>query len=411
MAYGSDIDALGFQHRWAFDGDLLDAVGSVNGTNSGAILTRPAICEDATNCMTTNGVSDRVTIPNTADINNSAQTRKIICGWFAFTEINLPYTRIWGEGNATTCFQMVAGFGNNIIYEVQQSGSNVQIYSDRPLVPNRPYHLTLVFEGTGFGNIVKGYLDGVLQTESLPADGQPDVVSLPARTPVELGDPVGTVGLDGTSLLIVAPVSGDYNQWASGDGFSLTDSQVRVELFEKGATPKVTVSSDTEANMQTAFDALDTSGNHPLVVRIEAVTGDGDLTINSNKVFDDLASCHIRYLGTGTLTIVNTGSGNASIVSGNVVVENPATLTLNFTQSGSEVRIYEDDGVDVNDFGTELDGIESTAGTTFAYSHAGSTNDIVIQIIKDGYREIIFRLQIGASDQTLNFTQQIDTNQ
>jgi len=411
MAYGSDIDALGFQHRWSFDGNFIDSIGGSNGINSGLISTRPAICKDALNCVTTNSVSDRITIPDSIDINFSSQTRKIICGWFMFTEVNLPYTRIYGEGNQSTCFQMVAGFGNIITYEVQQSGSNVQIYSDRPLVPNRPYHLCLVFESNTFENIVKGYLDGVLQLDALPIDRQPNVSNLPARTPIQLGDPSGTVGLDGTGLLIIAPVSGDYNQWASGNGFSLTDTQIRQELFEKGALPKITISSDTQANMQIAYNASDSSGNHPLLYEIEAVFGDGDLIINSDKIFDDLTSCHIRYLGSGTLTIINSTSGNAKILSGNVIVENPATLTINFTQIGSEVRIYEDNGVNENDFGDELDGIESTLGNSFVFSHSGNVNNIVLQIIKEGYEEIIFRLQIGSLNEVLNFNQKKDNNE
>ncbi len=80
MAYGADIDALGADHRWDFDGDSLDQIGSINGTDTSMLYTSAAICEDATNCAETNAITDRVSIPTTTEINNSAQARKAVCG-------------------------------------------------------------------------------------------------------------------------------------------------------------------------------------------------------------------------------------------------------------------------------------------------------------------------------------------
>ena len=90
MAYTDDIAALGADHHWAFDGDLLDAVGSADGTNTGAILTDGAIAEDATNCLTLNGVGDRVTLPDTTTLNNATATRKVMGGWIQATAIQQP---------------------------------------------------------------------------------------------------------------------------------------------------------------------------------------------------------------------------------------------------------------------------------------------------------------------------------
>lgn len=410
MAYRDDLTALGFQHIFPFDGTFVDIVGSVVPVNTGSILTDGAICKDATNCVTFNGITDRVTIPNTTDINNGTHTKKVIAIWFEVTKVNQPFTRIYGEGNATNCFQIAMGIGNSITFEIENTGFNVQIYADTTLVPDRAYCLSLEFSGNGFDNIVNAYLDGIPQTDALPVDRQPDTASIIARTPCELGDPVGTVGLDGTAIVMVAPTNGKINYLCSGTGITLTETQHREEIFENGALPDATISSGTEGAMQIALDALgDARGNAPLCIEIEAVTGDGDLTLTSDKTFDALASCHIRYLGTGTLTWVNDG-GDASIFSGNITIQNPADLTISDLVTGSEVRIYDDNGVNSNDFGTELDGIESIAGTSFVYSHSGVANDIVVQIIKDGYVEIIYRFSVSDTDQALSFNQKTERN-
>jgi hypothetical protein len=323
MAYSDDISGLGADHHWAFDGDALDGIGSANGTNTGCLFTGSAIAEDATNCMTTNGVGDRISIPTTTTINNSAQARKAVAGWFEFSAINQPFTRIYGEGNNTTNFQIVAGFGNVLTLEVRDGATwQVQIYTDRPLVANRAYHVAAILEGSAYGNEVRFYLDGVEQTNAIPADRQPDDASLASRGVAEFGDPAGTVGLDGTALLMVAPVNGLYQHWCAwGDEADavLTETEVRETLFERGALADVTISSGTESAMQTALDAYaDTvRGDAPVCIEVEAVSGGGDFSLDlDNITFNSKASCHVRYNGTAdTLTIRNTNGSDCSIVS------------------------------------------------------------------------------------------------
>ena len=143
MAYRDDISALGADHHWDFDGDALDQLGGVNGTNSGCIFTDSAITEDATNCATTNGPGDRITLATTTNINNSAQTRKAVSGWYSTTAIQPYPVRIYGEGNNTTCFQFSMGFGNNFMFECTEPtnfATGLQIFG--PVAqPNRVYHL------------------------------------------------------------------------------------------------------------------------------------------------------------------------------------------------------------------------------------------------------------------------------
>ena len=349
MAYSTDISNLNPNHHWKFDGDSTDSIGTANGTDTTIIYTDSAITEDATNCMTTDAVGDRVSIPTTTDINNSAQTRKAVGGWFVITAIQDPPRSIYGEGDATQSFRFVLGWGNNVIFEVNDPNFNIQIFGDTYLELNRPYHLCMIFEGNGYGNELRAYLDGVEQLSAEPSDRQPDSATLTARSVPEFGDPAGTVAVGGTAVTLTGSVNGKYNHWFSIDGADavLTDTEVREELFEKGALPYITISSDTESNMQTAVSAYDSTdiGNKTLCIRIEDVSGGGDLSLWSEDLtFDPLASIHIQWMGTGTLEWDNIGTSNATIFStpngGDVTIsyKNSITITVKDVDTGSVIQ-------------------------------------------------------------------------
>lgn len=331
MAYSQDITALGADHHWKFDGDSVDAIGAVTRTDTGMDYTASPIAEDATYSARMDARGDRVSLTNTTTISNSAQARKAVCGWFMLDAKELPHCRIYGEGDNTTTFQFLVFAGNSVLFEVRDGATwQVQIYSDVVLAPNRAYHLCGILEGSAYGNEVRFYIDGVEQLSASPPDREPDDASLAIRNPAEFGDPAGTVGVDGTALVMQSPgdnrtteqiINAYYQHWAAwGDEADavLTETEVREELFEKGALADVTISTDTEANMQTALDAYSstTRSDAPLCIEVEAVFGGGDFTLDVDDItFDDLASCHIRYNGTAdTLTLRNTNGSNCSIV-------------------------------------------------------------------------------------------------
>lgn len=340
MTITSDIAALGADHHWDFDGDSLDQIGAVNGTDISVIYTDGAITREQTNCMTTDALTDRVTLATTTEINNSAQARKAVMGWFETTAFQAPPTRIYGEGNQTTAFQFCMGFGNNLIFECIEPTNfplGLQVYGP-PLVPNRVYHLCGIFLGNTQGNEVKLFVDGVEQFNADPANRAPGTASLDARGVAEFADPVGTTGLGGGVILQQAPRNGRYQHWATwGDEVDadLTDSEIRVTMFERGALAEETISTGTIGAMQTALDALTVANpNAACNVEIEAVTGGGDFTLTSDLTFDALASIHFRYNGTADmLTIINVSGGDASIGAapfgtGNIVIATRQTLTI-----------------------------------------------------------------------------------
>ncbi|PUB82386.1 MAG: hypothetical protein DBP02_15140 [gamma proteobacterium symbiont of Ctena orbiculata] len=398
--YDQVIDALNPDHRWAFDGnEAVDQVGLVDGTTSGTVSST-AGCEDVTNCLQTNTIAgDRVSYATTTTLNNSAQSRKAVSGWFMVSAINAHPCRIYGEGTNALCYHVVMALGNNLMFEVVDA-SSIQLYG-LSLVPGRWYHLYTEFQGTGYEDTVRLYVDGVLQDEASSG-----VATLAARGVAEIADPAGTVGVGGDVVLLQSPVNGHYNQWATWSDKTLpTATEIREELFEKGALPSVTISSDTEANMQTALDAYaDTvRPDAPLCIRIEDVSGGGNLALTADNVtFDALASIHVQWMGSGTLNWTNANGADASIGStpndGTINFINPATLTINGLIPSGELRIYDDENTSDNNYNTELDGIETLAGTTFHYSHSGAVNSVIVQHIAAGYQEIIYPVDLDSND-------------
>jgi hypothetical protein len=389
MAYRDDIAALGADHHWDFDGDSTDQIGSVTGTNTSIVFTSSAIAEDATYCAQTDAVGDRISMPTTTNINNSAQDRKAVCGWFATTAIQRPPKRIYGEGNEVTSFGFIFGLGNNVIFEVDSDSFTVQVYSDTFLEPNRAYHLCMIFEGSGYANELRCYLDGVKQLTAQPTDRQPDYATLAARGVAEFGDPAGTVAVGGTVILLEACVNGKYNHWVTFDGANavLTDTEVREELFEKGALPDVTITTNTEANMQTALNVYSSTErpNAPLCIRVQPVSGGGDLALNANAItFNEYASIHVQYTGTDTLTWTNSNGSNASIGStpngGTIVFITTVTVTVHVLDSstftdveGAQVLVEAAAGGDLA-VGTDiLTGATNSSGiattSTFGYTN------------------------------------------
>jgi len=317
MTYSTDIDALSPDHRWSFENTLNDQVGSANGTASGATLVADStVCLDNTFKLFTNAITERVVLPSTTTISNSAQTRKAIGGWFVASGLQNPPKSIYGEGGTTTSRRIILGWGNRLVFEIDEGATILQVFGDVILEPGRPYHLFMVFEGTAYGNIFRCYLDGVLQENANPTDRVPDLANLTATTVAEFGDPAGTVAVGGTTVILLAPINGSYAQWASWDGAPaiLTDTQIREELFEKGALATDTISAGTEAAMQISLDALANNVlvNDPLSIRVETVTGDGTVNLSADNItFDPLSSIHVQYMGTGTLNWTNTNGANA----------------------------------------------------------------------------------------------------
>lgn len=418
MAYSTDISGLGADHHWKFDGDSVDAIGSVVRTDTGMDFTGSPIAKDATYSAKMNSRTDSVALTNTTTISNSSQARKAVCGWFMVSAKELPSCRIYGEGGTTTNFQFIIFPGNSIMLEVRNSTNfQVQIYSDVSLEADRAYHFCAVFEGNGYSNEVRFWIDGVEQTSADPSNRQPNVATLPARNPAEFGNPAGTVGINGVNLVMNSPgdnrsteqiVSAYFQHWAAwGDKANavLTNTEVRETLFERGALADVTISSNTQSNMQTALNAysLTTRDNAPLCIEIENVSGGGDFTLDvDNITFNSLASCHIRYNGTAdTLTLRNINGSNCSITAApfggtiKLFTEVDVTVTVKSASdfsviSGARVLLEADIGGDLSVGTYIISGNTNASGvitTTFYYS----SDQPVVGKVRKGSTSIYYK--------------------
>lgn len=402
MAYLDDINALNPSHAYGLEGSVSDRIALLGGTNTGGLFTGVGVCEGRATSYLTAAISDRISLLTAPAINSVAQDRKAVCGWFSVTGIQNPPKSIYGEGDTTQSFRMILGWGNYLVFEVDSAAFTLQIFGDVPLEINRPYHLCAVFEGNGYGNEFRAYLDGVKQLNAEPLNRQPNAATLPARTVAEFGDPAGSVSVGGTAVILLAPINGQYNEWAMFDGAPaiLTDAQIREELFEKGAL------ADNVITNQAGLDTLASSvrPDAPLCIRVD-VAGSIPLTAD-NVTFNPLASIHVQYTGTGTLDWTNTNGSNAVIGStpngGTINFINPATLTVTPLIVDSEVRVY------VAGTETEIAGIESS-GTSF--SNSISVNSVDVTIHKEDYVNIkVKNLDMTSGDVVLPASQRFDRN-
>lgn len=403
MAYRDDIAALGPDHYWIFDGDFSPQLGGISLSNSGLATNGPALCEDTTNSVYCNGTNDNAS-GNTGS--QSVTNNLMYVGWFMLSDFQRPPIRIVGDGNATLCFQIAAGFGNSLQFDAVRTGENVAVVGNQILVPNRPYCLAIEITSS---NQLIGYVDGIVQT--ITEDDQL-AGNLGSRTGnFRLGGSTGggafRIG-ESTGFVVVSGVNAYYNHWAVYEGGLPSAAQVRTEHFEKGALADVTVTNQTE------LDALANTlrPNVPCCIR---VTGNGTIDLSANNItFDPLASIHVQYTGTGTLNWTNTNGSNASIGAatggGTINFINPATLTINNLVSGGELRIYDDETPGDGQYNTELDGVESVTGTSYNFAHSGATNDIVIQHLDPSIEEIKENFTLSSQDQTLNLVQIPETN-
>ena len=409
MAYRDDVNALSPDHYWVFDSTsgTTDQVGSANLTgsswNSG---TRPVVTEDASNASGPTSTAGAARSATSTLTITGALARKAIGGWFRCDRVQPPPKQIYAEGSTGDQFKIVMWAGNALMAESVEGSTITQLFGQQVVQPDRAYHLFVTFEGTGFGDFYRFYVDGVLQDET--ALGIANLASTTGAA--ELGDPAGTSEVGNQTVILNAPFNAEFQFWASwGDKTLPTPTEIREELFEKGARPGTTISAGTEAAMQTSLDALADSvrGDEPLNIRVETVTGDGTLNLSADNItHDPLASIHVQYMGTGTLNWTNTNGANSSIGStpngGTINFINPAVLTASPLIAGSEVRFYEGGTT------TEIAGVESS-GTSFNSSISVNTVDVVVH--KEDYEYIrVEGVDMTSGDVNLPIRQIFDRN-
>jgi len=424
-SYNDIIANTSPQHRWRFNNTYLNEGSTGSGSSlttavqgtGGSFPTTP-ICEDVTHSWLCDGRSARESV-DMPDINLNITTARAFGGWYMVNQICKDFTTIYKEGGPVNNLCLLMGMGNVIVAQfADTSDDNAQSYSNFKLTPSRPYHLFYRFdynEAVPADRRFELYIDGRLQTSSA---GNPlTATDLDAHNgDIVFGGLDGSIEVGGTDVLFTNQESGNYNEWLSYDGVTLLVSpdDILNKLFRRGAIPTATIASDTEANMQTALDALSGTSysDVPLAIRVERYANEEiqtDITLTADNItFDARVSDAVEYQGIGTLTWINTNGSNLTSDKafasngGSITIINPATVTLTGLQNNTEVRIYQA-GTQ-----TEVAGQENVTTGTFSASVQVTSVDIVIHAIN--YQNIRLESVDTTSDVSLPITQRFDRN-
>jgi len=393
---------------------------------SGTTFVTTPICRSNEYSMLFDAIADSTEVADSGYTNLSAtHGMRNVGGWMQVDRLQMTPACIYEEGGGVNNLYFVLGFGNILLANMADSnkGTKIQAFSDKTIAINRPYHIMLRYEATVGDGYFYMYVDGVRQAKTT---GNPIIVN---EMSVHSGDwafgkPDSNLDTGGTDIAYNAANNLLLAQWATwsdtGGGCPLTESEIRVDLFEKGALADVTIASDTEANMQLAVDALaDTiRPDYPCAIKIEGRSGGGDLRLEADNItFDPNCSIDIMYMGTTgtTLTwVLKNGSKLdmskiSTVQDGIIETETQLKLTITGILSGSIVSIFDNEVVNLGNFDTRLSHIASS-GTSYNYSHDGGANDIIVQIMKAGYEEIKILYSLNSTDQVLNITQKLELN-
>jgi len=423
MTYNDVIDLIqSAEHHWTMNNTNNDRIGSASMTNQagGSFVAVPITTSgERTHSLQFDDDGQRRGTADQLDMNVSEQQRRSVGGGVEISgEIPPRPITIWKEGGGQANIACFLGYGGQIAGQLIE---NAPFFSMQGFglsaALDRPYHWMVTFSGNTFNNRFRLFVDGVQVSTYLPTNQQPNNPTLfPHSVDIFWGDSDVTLAVGGRSVNFDGMINNNsvvrVADWASWFQQELTPTEVRT-LFEAGARPFTVITSDTQANMQTQVDALGALPNYPLCLEVADVSGGGDLDLTFDGVtFDTLASLHIRWLGTGTLTLTLTNGSNPDFSkihtpNGGSVIEDVSPL-LEFTglQPNTEVRAYV--GTDPVT-ATEISGIENS-GTSFSFNHsvAGQAGYIVIASI--GFVNQQINLTYSSNDQSIPIQQQVDRN-
>ncbi|MEM7706603.1 MAG: hypothetical protein AAF358_13675 [Pseudomonadota bacterium] len=438
LPYGEILQALDFDIIHSFDGNFDDTGARAGGyAANGQVDTAPnsfkseaGIPGGNTQCWGPDSVTAKIEMADTpwTNVTNTHQRREIM-GWIQLPAT--PYKRatvLWEEGGGVNNHYFALGPGNALFFNVADSNGSpafkAQAFADFPLTPLRWYHIHGIMEcGVGIQGVQLN-IDGLAAQVTAGDLPITDTTFSTHSGDYTYGGGDGSLDTGDVDITYASSDGTKFAWWAtmsnSGGGAPLTADERRQQCFALSCPFELDLGSDTEANMQVAIDAEApvAYSNVPGAIRISRPAGGGDLRIELNDVtFDSAVSLQVYWDGNAgeTLTLVNNGTSNVdanmciATFGGPIVVENPATLTVAGLIAGAEIRIYDDD-VGGSNLGTELAGIETLAGTTFQYSHSGAANTIIVQMIADGFEEVLETFQLAAQDQTLTVNPIVETN-
>ncbi len=413
MPYRDDILALAPDHYWTWDNthDDIGVGGQPRPTNqaggNSAPLSGAVFTEDASASLHVTDILSRTECADSIYMNTTSQPFRSFGGWFMPVEISRPPSALFKEGGGTNNFAVLLGFGNVMLAQsVDRDDHDVQVYSDRPLKPNRAYHYICTFKASDSTAANNGefalFIDGIKQSIS---SGNPfDTTQMAGHSAdIDWGDPDGSLNVGGTGVGFAAAV-GYHAHFASWRQV-LTDAQIR-DMFERGAKPDV-ILSGTLAQIQNQLGALSGTqrADAALAIRVEQASDAADFMLSADSVtFDPQCSIDVQYTGPNILTWVNNNGSNASVGSapggGSIIFQTPRAVTLDGLTSGTRVKVYR-----ISD-NMELAGVESSGASFTAFVNAGE--QVTVRMASLTRRITEFDLTVPDTDTTIPISQQLD---
>jgi hypothetical protein len=384
-------------HHWPFQNSYADTIGTATADNySGGTptfsSTRKLVKSDTHSLQLDS--ADFIGPADQSDMNVTVTAaRRYIGGWIQLDSIHQTLCVLYEEGAQVNNMAIMLGFGNIVMVQVADTGDDyAQAYTDVTLTPDRPYHVLLKFHASAYDAEVRCFLDGVLQARS---NGNPwSASNLDTHSgniswghegteQLQVGDSSST---DNTDISFASPNVCNYAHWLNWTDVTLSTTQIRETLFEKGAPAEETISAGTESNMQDDMDLLaDTEfTDWPCSIEIGNCTGGDFELVMDNITFEDRVSMQVRYMGASTLTLV---TENGTVLDedklgapygGTIEVINavPVTITVKDAATGSVIQgamvlLEEDPG------GTDIIKTTTDASGQVTANYRYSTNQAV----------------------------------
>ncbi len=380
--YDTVVTDLAPDHRWDLQGTY-DDTGTVGGAPmttdvvGSATFEATQICEIGTQSWALRSVTDRRGCQDNNEMNvGSPQQERTMGGWVVFNDIQKSMAALYKEGGAVNNLAFLTGFGNRVMAQLADTNDDqAQSYSDISFEPGRPY---LVLFRYSYNENPEEFLLIVDRTAQPRSFGNPLLATdLDTHSgDINWGDPDNNLEMGGTDIAFAGQNNTNTCAWFTWTrALSVAEYQ---QLFDRGAYPDVTITSDTVANMQIQIDALAGTErrNWPLCIRILEPTDTVSPTFDADDLtFNALATWQVEWRGGGTLTWRNGGTSNlqASEVllsgGGSIVVIETVSVTLTVQDLvdsspvvGARVRIEADAGGNLPQGALILEGTTDALG-------------------------------------------------
>ena len=314
-------------HYWPMNNAYTDeaARGGVNRpfnnvqTGTPDFVTTPLMTRNTTHTFRINQAVESSEVADSVYTNiTNAHSARCIGGWVHFVNNQLTPGTFMEEGGGVNNYYFIMEPNGRVVINIADDGDyKAQRSADFQFATGRTYHVMLDSDQAAAPKVFDLWVDGVKSTAPLAGSLGTASTMVTHSGDWSFGDADSNLDTGGVDIAYAAAYTMYYSHWGTwsntGGGAPLTEAQIRDNLFRKGALPEHTIGADTEANMQTDIETYDsqTHADVPLTYDVEDVTGGGDLELTiTDQIWPDEVKFQIRWLGSGTLTIRNSGTSN-----------------------------------------------------------------------------------------------------